>query len=241
MMAKILTIGFMVALAAPVNAEIVKLGDLALGQSVTTPKTVKIELFGCAGELRPEIDRSKKVVKVVFSATRCKDLQGLVAAITKDFGGTPIENTEGAKLWEGKTASVMLGFPLAPSRPSILLVPPGPGSKRACFADDGFAAFWSGFKTALATGKVDKVAPSFKFPLKNFEDKVVLKDAKALVKRWSSVFGAEDLAKIANGSLTAKCNLSGEYYNLPLHGSNTALSARRVGDRWLWLEIEAEP
>lgn len=226
----------LVAIALPAQAEVTKLGDFSIGQTVKKPTGVKVSLWGCDGSVRPDIDKKGKVVRVDFGVDKCKDKKALAAAITKDFGSAPIDGPEGAKLWEGKTTAVLLIFPVT-STAKISLLPPGLGKKRVCFVDDGFPAFWTEFKTALATGKADKVAASIKFPLKDYDGKVQVKDAKALAKKWKDVFDADDLKKIAAGELSAGCDVSDEEYRLNLEGSNKALLGKRTGDKWQWVEL----
>ena len=229
------------ASASLARAEVTKLGDFTLGQEVKKPATAKLTVFGCAGELRPEIDRSKKVVKVKFTAGNCKDVDVIAAAITKDFGGSPIANTAGDRLWEGKSASLILSTSLAsaPSQPIIMLVPPGPGSKRTCWADDGFATFWSGFKAAVASGKPAAVATSFAFPVKDFEGKVLIKNAKMFASRFARIIGDSDAKAITAGELTPTCKLDEDSYRLPLSGTNGELGAKKLGGAWQWSSMDA--
>ena len=178
------------ALAASpdVRAEVASLGGVALGQERAVAGTIKTTVYGCAGRLYPDIDRKKKVIKVRFESDKCADVAAAVAAITKEFGAAPIVSAEGDKLWEGKRASLILSPSLSnyPTSPVLLLVPPGPGSKRTCWANDGFAAFWKAFVRSVVAGKPAAVATSFAFPLKDQDEKVKFKDAAAFAARWRS-------------------------------------------------------
>jgi hypothetical protein len=226
--------------ASLARAEITKLGGFTLGQEVKKPATVKVTVFGCAGELRPEIDRQNKVTSVRFSTDECKSADAVVATIAKELGGSPIVNAQGDKLWEGKTASLIFSTSLSASaQATILLVPPGPGSKRTCWADDGFAAFWTGFKAAVASGKPAAVATSFAFPIKDFEGKVQIKNAKAFAARLARIIGDDDARAIAAGELTAHCQLDDDSYRLPLSGTNSELGAKKIGGAWLWSSVDA--
>ena len=139
-----------------------------------------------------------------------------------------------AKLWEGKTGSMMV-ITARTGSVTIRLLPPGPGAQRPCFADDGFAAFWKTFKESI--DKPDAVAKSFKFPLKDFDDTVKVKDAKTLAKKWSSMIDDADKKEIASGSLTPTCSIAVGTYDLSLSESNLSLEARQVGGKWMWVEI----
>jgi len=228
-------IAIVIVAAAPVRAEVTKLGAFTLGQEVKKPATVKTTVYGCTGELRPQINKAKKVVKVKFDGGKCK-VGAIVAAITKAHGGAPIANAHGDKLWEGKTASIILDA--GHSAPVVLLVPPGPGSKRTCFADDGFAAFWSTFKAAVATGNPATIAASFKFPLKDFEGKVKIKDAKAFATQWTEVIDNDDAKEIA-GDLEATCRVDADKYELSLPGTYSELTATKVKRAWLWTSLDS--
>lgn len=218
------------------HAELTKLGEFALTDTPKKAGFAKITALGCAGSVRHELG-SGKVVAVEFSADKCTKA-GLEAALTKEYPGvTPIVNTDGsAKVWEGKTTSVIMrsGTSL-----SVRLVRPGAGSKRVCFADDGFAAFFKTFKDAVASNKVDAVAATFKLPIKDFEDKVRIKDAKAFAKKWPKLIDAADKQALAT-DLAPSCDLATESYNLRLSDSYMSFEAKKVGDKWMWVEINDE-
>ncbi|MEO8707051.1 MAG: hypothetical protein ABI867_43895 [Kofleriaceae bacterium] len=226
-----------IALTGVAHAEVGKLGDFKLGDKVK-PKTVKGTVFGCAGDLYPDIDRSKKIKRVRFTAKTCK-ATAVAAAITKEFGAAPLTNAAGDRLWEGKKASVILSTSLAASESSavILLVPPGAGAKRTCWADDGFAAFWTTFKTAVAGGKPEAIAASFGFPVKNFENKVKIKDAADFAPKWAAL-DATDIAGLGSGKLAAKCDVDDERYKLRLDDSYAELTATKVKGTWHWTALD---
>jgi hypothetical protein len=214
-------------------AELAKLGDFALTDTPKKSGFAKVTaVLGCAGSVRHEM-KGGKVVAVELSAEKCTKAS-VEAALAKEYPGvTPVTSPDGeAKLWEGKTTSVILrsGMSLA-----VRLVAPGPGAKRTCFADDGFAAFYKTFTQAVATNKADTIAASFAFPIKDFEGKVRIKDAKAFAKKWPKLIDSADLKELA--TLTATCDLGTETYSLGLSNSDTSFEARKVGDRWMWIEI----
>jgi len=216
-------------LARAAHADVTKLGDFALGQEVKKPTTVKVKLYGCTGELRPTTDRKKKVTRVRYEATACT-LASAAAAITKQLGA-PISNPAGDRLWEGKTASLVMTN-RGGNAPLILLV--APATKRVCFPGDGFAAFWTDFKTAVANGKRNAIAASFAFPLKSFDGKVVIANAADFIDHYAEHFDAADLKAIAGGTSAAECKLAEEHYLLRLDSSNAELLATRIRGTWKW-------
>ncbi len=227
-------------LASSARAEIAKLGGIAIGDTVAQPATQKTRLYGCTGNLRPNIDRKKKVTRVRYEATGCT-MAAVAAAITKDVGIKPIASTGGDKLWEGKTAALLM-TDHGGGAPVILLLPAGGGAKRACFSADGFAAFWSGFKSAVASGKADAVAAAFAFPLEDDSGKVIAKTAADFASHYAEWFDAADVKAIAGGTLTADCDAVLETYRLGLHSSYAALSATRVRGAWKWTHrLEVSP
>jgi hypothetical protein len=237
-----LLVTFLVLLTtAPARAEITKLGDLQLAQQIKKPATVSITLFGCAGSMRPEIDKRKQVTRVRFDGDHCAKLvKSMTAAISKDFGGAPLVNANGDELWEGKTASIILTTSLSAGRdrPSILLLSPAGGSKRPCWADDGFAAFWTTFKAAIAGGKGVAIAAAFAFPVRDFEDKVRFKDARSLAKHWTTIIDKRDAEEVGRGELTASCMLDDATYELSLSDSNHSLTATQVDGVWHWSTLD---
>jgi hypothetical protein len=225
-----------VAASPDARAEVASLGGVALGQEMARAGTIKTTVYGCAGRLYPDIDRKKKVIKVRFESDKCADVAAAVAAITKEFGQAPIVSAEGDKLWEGKRASLILSPSLSnyPTSPVLLLVPPGPGSKRACWADDGFAAFWKAFVKSVVAGKPAAVATSFAFPLKDQDEKVKFKDAAAFAARWRELIDESDAKEVDAGELTPMCRLDQETYRLQLPGSYSDITATKVRGAWKW-------
>jgi hypothetical protein len=216
-----------VATGSTAHAELAKLGDFALSDKIQKVKAAKATVLGCAGSVKHEVDTTK-VTGLSFTGDKC-DQAALAAAIQKEYAAKPITSTDGrTRLWEGKTSAIML------TGKELRLLPPGAGSKRACFADDGFPAFFKTFKDALAAGKADAVAAQFKFPIKDFDDKVVVKDAKAFAKKFDEMFDKDDRKA---GALEATCDVTLEYYETSLANSNFGLEARRVGDQWKWVEL----
>ena len=218
------------------RAELAKLGDFALTDKVKKAGFKKdVTVLGCKGTLQHDMDNAK-VVGVRFSADRKCDQTSVAAAIQKEYGGKPIASSDGkAQLWEGKTSSVMVVKGM--SGIEVRLGLPGAGSKRVCFSDDGFAPFLQSFKTALAAGKPDAVAPMFKFPLKDFDDKVIIKDAKAFAKKFDATFDKDARAEAAD--LDATCDLAGESYEVSFDSSYFALEAKQVGGQWKWVEMNS--
>jgi hypothetical protein len=223
--------------AATVQAEVTKLGEHSLGQSLAKSKFAKGTLYGCQGSFRQELDKGKVSGVEFTSSGKCKAAD-VEAAVKKEMGGEPIVSTDKtAKLWEGKTGS-MIVMSGTTGTVVVKLVTPGPGAKRVCFAEDGFTAFWKSFKDNL--GKADAAAAMFKFPIKDFDDKIVAKDAKALAKKWPSMIDDEDKKEIASGALVPTCELATANYNLRLGGSNLSFEAKQVGGKWMWVEINSE-
>ena len=220
-----------VATVSTAHAELAKLGEFSLTDKVKQVKEAKATVLGCSGSVRHEVDRVK-VTGVSFTGEKC-DQTALAAAIQKEYPGKPVSSTDGkTRLWEGKTTSVML------TGSKLRLLSPGAGSKRVCFADDGFATFFKTFKDALASGKADAAAAMFKFPVKDFDDKVIVKDAKAFVKKFDATFDKDDRKEA--GELEATCDLTLEYYATSLSNSNIGLQARKTGDQWKWVEINSQ-
>lgn len=228
----------LVLFTLPAQAEITKLGDWAVGQPSRKQSFLKsVTALGCTGSLRQGGDKGK-VTEVVFSPDSKCDKKALDAAIEKEYGAKPIWSTDKtARLWEGKTGSVLLKVGMSGDT-TVKLGPPGAGAKRGCFADDGFPAFFKTFKGAL--DKPDAVAATFKFPIKDFEGKVVAKDARALVKKWPKLVEADDKSEIASGKLVPTCDVGDETYNLRLSNSNVSFEAKRTGDVWQWHQINSE-
>lgn len=231
----VLVLAVIAATSSSARADITKLGDFALGQEVKKPATAKVTVYGCAGELRPEIDRSKKVSSVGFRGTSACKADAVAAAVAKEAGVAAVANAAGDKLWEGTVASLILTKDFGGAL-QLKLVAPGAGSKRTCWPDDGFAAFYAAFKTAVASGKADAVAASFALPLKDFEGKVKIKDAKKFVAQWPKLLDAGDAKGIGSGALTATCDLDVESYELSLPDSNGALKAKKTGGAWKWIQ-----
>ena len=227
------------ATAVPARAEIAKLGDLQLGQEVKKPTLQKVTLFGCAGSMVPKVDMHERITLIEFDGAACgKLVKSMTAAITKAFGGAPLVNATGDALWEGTTASIILTRSLSASgSPTVLLLPPGGGAKRVCWADDGFAAFWSKFKAAVASGKGKAITAAFAFPLRDFEDKVRFKTAKALAAKWKTIVGKQDIEELGAGKLTARCSLDARTYELSLD-SDYLLTATRIDGVWHWSELD---
>ena len=219
--------------AAPAGAELAKLDKLALTDKVKKVGFAKdVTVLGCKGSVRHELDKVK-VIGITFTANDKCDLAAVSAAIQKEYPGKPIVSSDGkAKLWEGKTSSILL---LDESRLQIRLITPGAGSKRPCFADDGFATFFQSFKNALAGNKADAVAAMVKFPLKDFEDKVFIKDAKTFVKKFDETFDESDRKEAAD--LTAACDIREASYEVQLPNSNIDLEARQIDGQWKWAQI----
>lgn len=221
--------------APAANAELTKLGDYSLGQSLAKSVFVKsATVLGCTGSLRQEIEKGK-VSAIEFTPDGKCDKRALEAAIEKDYGAKPIASVDKkTRLWEGKTgAAIVLQGMSGDVR--VRVVAAGLGTKRVCFADDGFAAFWKSFKDNL--GKADAAAAMFKFPLKDFDDKVVAKDAKALAKKWPKLIDDDDKTEIASGKLTPVCEFTTDNYSLRLGNSNVSFEAKQVGGKWMWVEI----
>ena len=227
----------LVMMTSVAHAELAKLGDFALTDTPKKAGFAKVTaVLGCAGSVRHEMS-SGKVEAIELSADKCtKD--ALEAAITKEYPGVkPITSTDGeAELWEGKTTSVILrsGMSL-----SARLVRPGAGAKRTCFADDGFAAFFKTFTDAVASNKADAVAATFKFPVKDYEAKVRIKDAKAFAKKWPKLIDAADKTALAT-DLTATCDVVQQNYTLRLSDSYSSFEANKIGEQWFWVEINDE-
>jgi hypothetical protein len=227
-MARVAALVLILVSSLPAHAELAKLGDFSLTDKVKKAGFAKVTLYGCKGSLKHDMGKGK-VEGITFSAdSACTAIE---AAIKKEYPGAPLTSTDGLiKLWEGKTSSVLL------TRGELRLVLPGAGAKRTCFADDGFAAFLATFKTAVAGGKLDAVAATFKFPVKDYDDKVVIKDAKAFAKKWPAMLDGADAKALAT-ELEATCNNPTDTYDLSLPESSFSLEAHKVGDRWLWVEI----
>lgn len=224
-------------LASSASADITKIGDFALGQKLDK-STVKMgTYFGCKGGITQQVDKGA-IVRVSFESQSCKAAD-VEAQIQKEYGNAaPIVSVDKtAKLWEGKTGSVVVITSVS-GAVGVKVLPPGAGAKRACFADDGFAAFFKDFKAAL--DKPDVAAKQFKLPIKDFDGKVVAKDAKALAKLLPAMIDKADRKELAAGTLSATCDLSLSTYNLRLGNSNASFEAKQVGGTWQWVEINAE-
>jgi hypothetical protein len=218
------------SLLSPARAELTKVGEFSLTDKVKKAGFAKTTVFGCKGNVKHDMGTGK-ITSVTFRAEGKCDAAAIEAAIRKEYPGEPLKSTDGAiKLWEGKTSSVML------TGTEVRLGFPGPGAKRTCFAADGFAAFYQTFKAAVASGKADAAAASFKFPIKDFEDTVVIKNPKAFAKKWPSMLDAAD-AKALAGDLRPTCDNATDSYSLSLRDSNISLEAKQIGDRWFWVEI----
>lgn len=224
-------------LATAAHAEVTNMGGFKLGQKVKKPKSANATVFGCAGSVRPEIDKKKQVTSVEFEPKGCA-ADALTATITKEFGAEPIANVAGDKLWEGKAASVM--FLASAITPVVRLVKPGGGSKRVCWPDDGFAAFWDTFKKGVASGKPAAIAASFVFPLKDFEGTVKFKNARAFEAGWTELITADDAKALAAGQVEPVCNVTGAEYSISLEGSYSSLTATQKAGAWQWSEYGTE-
>ena len=215
-------------LATSADADITKLGDIALGQPGKTA-TVKTTVFGCAGEIRTQVDRAKKVTYVELLTGAC-NRDAIAAAITKETGITPIPNADGAKLWEGTTASLIL------QENVVRLVPPGAGSKRVCWPDDGFVAFYTRFRAAVKSSNGTSIAASFAIPLKDYSGKVRFNTAKKLASAWTKLINGDDVSDIAEGTSKPRCSYEDESYRLRLPDSYGEIIARRINGMWKWVE-----
>ena len=228
-----------IALAAPsARAEVTRLGNLSLGLKARKPMTLRTYLYGCAGTLRSTLG-AKKVVQVRFSARNC-NVDSVAAAITKQQGRAPVVNGQGDRLWEGKTASLILSTSLSTqTTPVLLLVPPGAGSKRTCWPDDGFAPFWSTFKAAVASRNAATMAASFVFPARDYEGTVLFANARDLANAWTDLIDHEDATRIAAGELAPSCRVDGNRYRLILESGYYELDATKVGGVWRWTSVHA--
>ena len=225
--------------AAPAGAEVTRLGGLQLGQKARKPTTVRTHLYGCAGVLRSSLGGAKKVVQVKFSARNCT-ADAVAAALTKQQGRAPVVNAQGDRLWEGKTASVILSTSLSTqSTPILLLVPPGAGSKRTCWPDDGFAPFWATFKAAVSSSNPSTMAASFVFPARDYEGTVMFATARDFANSWSDVIDHEDATRIASGELAPTCRVDGDRYRLILESGYYELDATKVKGVWRWSSVHA--
>ncbi len=225
------------------RAEITTLGGLQLGQKYKKAKPKKVTLYGCPGNLYAEPGKDKKIAKVTFEAAeKCAAAGGVADAIAKEFGGASIANANGDQLWEGTTASVILTKAMRGTEyeaPMVLLVPPGPGSKRICWPDDGFAPFWASFQKALATGKPDAIAASFTFPLRS-GDIVMFADAKEFAAKWTDLIEADDIKAITSGEKKPECSLDDQRYTIYFPAQYADVSAVKAGDTWRWSVIAFE-
>jgi len=225
-----------VSLSSTVSAEVTKLGEFSLGQSLAKWKMSKGSVFGCPGSFGQKLANGK-IVGVEFNSSKCKAAD-VEAAVKKEYGAAPIVSTDKtAKLWEGKTASVIVVSAIS-GGVTVKLVPPGPGAKRVCFADDGFAGFLKTFKASI--DKPDAAAAMFAYPIKDFDGKVVIKDAKALAKKWPTLIDGDDKKELASGALVPTCTMEIDSYSLRLGNSNVSLEAKKIGDKWQWVEINDE-
>jgi len=223
--------------AASARAELTSLGDFALGQKLAKAKFAKGSALGCTGSFRQGLD-SGKIREVSFSPDGACQAAALEAQLEKEYGGKPIVSVDKTvKLWEGKTGSAMLISSRSGSL-TVKVLRPGNGAKRACFADDGFAAFWKNFVATVEQPAA--VAASFAFPVKNYDDKVVIKDAKALAKQWPTLIDPADRKELATGSVTPSCSVDTATYDLSLPESNLGLEARVVRGGWKFVEINHE-
>jgi len=235
-----LAVTFTLALAAAAStarADITSLGGYSLGQKLTKYKAKKITLYGCAGTIEPRIEK-KKVTRVLFEvAPGCAAAGAIADALTKELGSAPVANAEGDKLWEGTTGSVILTKVLGGGgdQPEVLVVPPT--TKRVCWPDDGFAAFWTGFQKAAASGKPAAMAPSFAFPFSDDDKYLEFKDAKAFAKTSTKLIGDDDAKAIATGEKKPTCSVDEASYSIFLDGSNYDLAATRTGSTWQWTSM----
>lgn len=220
-------------LATPVHAELTKLGPYALTDTPKKSQFSKVKsVLGCAGSVR-HVMRGDKLVGIELATSKC-DARTLEAALRKEYTGEPIVSRDGnAKLWEGKTSAVVLDTRSA----SVRLGAPGPGAKRTCFADDGFAAFFQTFRAAVTAGKLDAAAASFAFPIKDLDAAVRIKDAKDFARQWPKLLDPADKQALAK-DLEATCDLGTETYDLSLSNSNLSLTARKIDGRWQWVELD---
>jgi hypothetical protein len=236
----ILVAALAVAVAAPARADITSLGKYQLGQKYKKEKLKKATLYGCAGKLYAEPGKDKTIAKVTFETDeKCAPAQ-ITDAITKDFGGPPIVDAGGDRLWEGTTASVIVVMEVGDTIPIVYLLPPGPGSKRTCWADDGFAAFWAGFQKALASGKPDAIAATFTFPFKVDGGDVQWKDAKALAASWKDYMDPDDAKAFISGDKKPSCSYYYQRYEIYLTAQYADVYATKVGDTWHWTSVAFE-
>ncbi len=230
---KTITFVLTTLLASTAHAEISKLGDYTLGleaKKPVGPKTATV--LGCHGTIRPALEKGRVVGATLAADADCKAAD-VEAQLTKEYGAAPIvDHDKRVKLWEGKIGSVLLVTP--PSEPPLIhLELPGAGAKRMCFSQDGFAAFWKTFKAAV--DKPEAAVATFKFPVKDFDGKVISKDAKALAKQWPTLLDGADKKQLASGALIPTCAPDG--YILRLSKSNLSLQAKQVGETWQWVRI----
>lgn len=227
------------AAATPARAELKALGGYALGQKVKRPTARTTRLYGCRGQLRPAIDRRHRIVSVRFVGGKC-NVRAVASAITRAFGKKPQVNPSGDRLWEGKSASVILStsHSLTRTMPIIALVAPARASKRTCWGDDGFQRFWSGFRTALARDDSKAIARSFAFPLKDSEGTVKYTSSADLAAGWDEVLDRDDAALIASGKLTPSCRFDTATYRLQLDRTYAVLKATRRRGAWRWTSVD---
>ncbi len=231
---KLFAFALVLLFALPLHAEVTRLGELTLGQTLEKSKFRMAKLYGCGGGLSQQIEGGK-IVAVDFTGGGCKqaDVEMLIA---KEYGyAKPIVSVDkSTSLWEGKTASILVTTG-ADGDVVVRMVPPGKGAKRGCFADDGFATFWNAWKVAVEKKDVAPVA-MFSFPLKTREGHALIKDASEL--GWRSLISSDQRTGIARGTIKPSCTALEGAYTLKL--DDRSLLARQVDGKWLWAGFDVK-
>jgi hypothetical protein len=229
-----ITLGLLVLLAAsPAAAEITSLGGFSRGQEPASGKGKKDTLLGCAGTAYPSLGQDKKVTRVRFEPSDCGSK--LAEALGKELKTPPLVNAGGDLLWEGKTATLMFVRPKGPGA-ALLLLPPGDGAKRVCWADDGFAAFYKKFVEDARSGKPAVLVSSFALPLKDGGGKVKIKNAKAFESKWSTIVDPGDVKEMLSKETEPTCFADDEKVTLNLSYTYSELTATRGADGWKWTQ-----
>jgi hypothetical protein len=241
--------------AGVAHAEPTSLGGFSLGQTVAKGKTsVDAEAYGCKGSAYASVDKKHKVTAVTFDAEpgSCAggedgDMEAAFNkvgdAISADMGGKANANAQGDQLWDGTKISMIEnaggngGFPII----EIHLLAAGPGAQRACW-DDGFAAFWDGFKQAVTAGDGKQLAASFAFPFKDRTGQVTtIKNAKAFAKRWKELLSDDSVSRLADPNNTAWCSLDDGSYAYLLDDPHGLLTAKKGKKGWKWSYVAVQP
>jgi hypothetical protein len=217
--------------ATPASAEIDKLGGMKLGDKVK-PRATPATLYGCAGTIAPDVDGARRVVRVRFRTKRCSP-DALARAISREARTKPVANAIGDQLWEGARSSVIISTSLATKASPVILLVPAVRGARACWPNDGFATWWSGFTTALGAGKPEALAASFAFPVKDAQGAVKIARPADLAEAWAQV-DPEDVQQLRSGALAPTCSVDDQRYELSLGDSYIKLTATRVQGAWRW-------